>query len=416
VALLLVAPPASGGPDTVPPFDGDGQHLASIPVVRITRRMANVMLSMGGTTDLKSLQDSINTSFKAKSVDLKDIDVSGSVVILHSHISVRNVMAYLPGSGPHADEWVVVGAHYDHLGLGQMGHMTGGRTGSIWHGADDNASGTSAVLELADRLKHSKPLPRSVLFIFFTAEEEGLLGSDYFVKNPLIPMEKIVAMLNLDMVGRLRHDSLAIGGAGTAPIWDSIVANAIRGTHLTTTVALPEDGGRGGLGPSDHASFAERKIPVLFLFTGMHSDYHRPTDTADKINYEGIDELVGVSQRIVGLMAAMPRQQYDDSNDSNSMTRMTTGKHARRAVLGVEPNMDMDITNGVAIEAVVPGGPADKAGFKANDLLVAFNGKPLKTLSDLSEALDEAHAGDNVEIKVLRDSKPLVLHAVLQEQ
>ena len=416
VALLLVAPPASGGADILNPYDGDGRREAAIPVIQITRRMANVMLSMGGTTDLKSLQDGINTSFKPRSTNLKEVEVSGSVVVLHTHISVRNVIAYLPGAGPHADEWVVVGAHYDHLGLGQMGHMTGGRRGSIWHGADDNASGTSAVLELADRLKHAKPLPRSVLFIFFTAEEEGLIGSEYFVKNPPIPMDKIVAMLNLDMVGRLRNDSLEIGGGGTAANLDSIVASAIRGTKLTTTVALPEDGGRGGLGPSDHMSFAERKIPVLFLFTGMHADYHRPTDTADKINYAGIDELVGVSQRIVDQMAVMPRQQYDGSSDENAMTRMVPGNHDHRAVLGVEPNMDMEMTSGVLISGVISGGPADKAGFKANDLLVAFNGKTLKTLSDLSEALDEAHAGDRVDVKVLRDSKPVVLHAVLQER
>jgi len=179
---------------------------------------------------------------------------------------------------------------------------------------------------------------------------------------------------------------------------------------------LPEDGGRGGLGPSDHMSFAERKIPVLFLFTGMHSDYHRPSDTADKINYDGIDELVGVSQKIVGLMAAMPRQQYDDSNDSNSMMPMFAGKHGRRAALGVEPDMDMSTTSGVSISAVVPGGPADKAGFKAKDVLIAFNGKTLRTLTDLSQALDESHPGDTVELKLLRDSKPLVLHAVLQER
>ncbi len=416
-ALLLVAPLTDGGPDVVPRYDGDSKHLAAIPVIRITRRMANVILSMGGTADLKSQQDAIDTSFQPRSGDLKDIEVSGAVAVQHKHIPVRNVIAYLPGAGSHADEWVVVGAHYDHLGLGQLGHTAGRPTSGVWHGADDNASGTAAVLALADRLKHSKPLPRSVLFIFFTAEEEGLVGSDHFVKNPLIPMEKIVAMLNLDMVGRLKNESLAIGGGGTAAIFDSMVASAIRGTNLTTTFALPEDGGRGGLGPSDHMSFAERKIPVLFLFTGMHADYHRPTDTADKINYEGIDEVVGVSQRIVQQMAAMPRQQYDASSDSNSMTRSAGGKQTRRAVLGVVPDDSaMDVSNGVPISGIVTGGPADKAGFKANDLLVMFNGKPLRTLSDLSEALDESHAGDSVEVKVLRDSKPVVLHAVLEER
>jgi hypothetical protein len=260
-----------------------------------------------------------------------------------------------------------------------------------------------------------------VLFVFFTAEEEGLIGSDYLVHHSPIPLDQVVAMLNLDMVGRLRNNSLEIGGAGTAPIWNSIVQSAVNGTKITTSVALPDDGGRGGLGPSDHMSFAERHIPVLFLFTGMHADYHRPTDTADKINYAGIDQVVEVSQRIVGQMATMPRQQYDASSDNTNMSRMialsggANGEH--HAVLGVVPDDSaMDVNNGVPIAAVSSGGPAERAGFKAKDLLVAFNGKAVKNLNDLSEALDEAHAGDKVTVKVLRDSKIVELHAVLEER
>ncbi len=419
VALLLVAPPSSGGGDVVNLYTGDGRGSAPIPVIQITRRMANLMLSLGGAGDLRSIQDRIYASFKPQSSELQNLEIAGSVKIEHTSIKVRNVMAVLPGAGPHSDEWVVVGAHYDHLGLGQMGHMTGGRVGSIWHGADDNASGTSAVLELADRLKHSAPLPRSVLFIFFTAEEEGLVGSDYYVKNPLIPLDKTVAMLNLDMVGRLRGNDLEVGGAATAAIFDSMVQSAIAGTGLTISVALPDEGGRGGYGPSDHMSFAQHRIPVLFLFTGIHADYHRPTDTADKINYAGIDELVGVSQRLVTAMSVMPRQQYDARSDNNSMSRLVSGNTpaGHRAVLGVVPDDSaMDQTNGARISGVVPGGPADKAGFQPNDLLVAFNGKPLKNLGDLSEALDESHGGDKVVIKVLRDSKPVELHAVLEDR
>jgi len=337
VALLLVPPPSSGGADLVNPYQGDSREPSAIPVIQITRRVANLLLSMGGVTDLKSLQDQIYTSFKPRSTALDDLEIAGDVEVNRTHVEVRNVLACLPGSGPHADEWVVVGAHYDHLGRGQLGHLLGGRAGRIWHGADDNASGASAIIELADRMKHAPPPPRSVLFIFFTAEEEGLIGSGYFVNHPLIPLDKVVGMLNLDMVGRLRGNAVQIGGAGTAANFDSIVASAVAGTGLTTSTALPDDGGRGGIGPTDHMSFAQRKIPVLFLFTGMHADYHRPTDTAEKINYAGIDTLVGVSQRIVMSMAAMPRQQYDDRNDNNSMTGTLRGGRLHRAVLGVHP-------------------------------------------------------------------------------
>lgn len=305
--------------------------------------------------------------------------------------------------------------HYDHLGQGQLGHMMGGKVGSIWHGADDNASGTSAVLELAQKLKAAGPLPRSVLFMFFTGEEEGLLGSEYFVKNPLIPLDKVVAMLNLDMVGRLRNNALQIGGAGTAPIWDSIVASAVAGTPLVTSTALPDDGGRGGFGPSDHMSFAEHKIPVLFLFTGMHADYHRPTDTADKINYDGLDLLVSVSQKIMHSMAVMPHQVYDSSNDGNAFTRASPGGGGdHRAVLGIVPD-DSSVTSiqGVPISGVLPGGPAEKAGFKAGDVIVSFDAKKLKSLGDLSEALRKAKAGEHAVVKVIRDGKPIELNPLL---
>jgi hypothetical protein len=417
VALLLVPPPASGGIDMVNPYSGDSRGPCSIPVIQITRRVANLMLSMGGAADLKTLQDQINTTFEPHSCDLDDLEVDGNVEVNRTHINVRNVLAYLPGHGPHADEWVVVGAHYDHLGRGQLGHMAGGRAGSIWHGADDNASGTSAVIELADKLKHGPPLQRSVLFIFFTGEEEGLIGSGHFVANPLIPLDQIVAMLNLDMVGRLRGNALQIGGAGTAANLDAMVASAVAGTGLSTSTALPDDGGRGGMGPSDHMSFAEHKIPVLFLFTGMHADYHRPTDTADKINYAGIDLLTDVSQRLVLSMSVMPRQQYDDSNDNNSMTRLLPGHTGHRAVLGVVPDDSAAETNsGVTISGVLAGGPAEIAGLKAGDVIVAFNTKPLKTLGDLSESLDETRAGDKVSLKVLRQGKPVILQATLSER
>jgi hypothetical protein len=416
VALLLVAPPSSGGGDVVRLFAGSDDDVAAIPVIQITRRVANVMLSMGNAEDLKTIQEVIDTSFKPHSIDLQAQDIAGEVAIKHSSTAVRNVMAYLPGTGPHADEWVVVGAHYDHLGKGQMGHMVGGRVGSIWHGADDNASGTTAVLELAEKMKKAGPLPRSVLFIWFTAEEEGLIGSKYFVEHPLIPLDKTVAMLNLDMVGRLRKNALEIGGGATAANLDSIVQAAVAGTGITTSTALPEDGGRGGMGPSDHASFAEHKIPVLFLFTGMHVDYHRPTDTADKINYDGIDKLVDVSQRIVISMANMPRQTYIDSSD-RSIVAMMMGGGGRSAALGVMPDESAaQGTDGVPITGVVKGGPAEAAGLKAGDVIVAFNSKPLKSLGDLSESLHAAHGGDKVMVKVLRDGKAVELPVVLVER
>jgi hypothetical protein len=411
VALLLVSPPSSGGADSLTPFFAEnGGSSSPIPVVQISRRMTDVLLANAEVRDLKTLQDQIDSTFKPLSTDLQNLDVAGNVTVKKRTAVVRNVMACLPGAGPHADEWIVVGAHYDHLGTGQLGHMMPGLGGGIYHGADDNASGTSAVIELAERLKEAGPLARSVLFVCFTGEEEGLIGSDYFVRNCPLPIDRIAAMLNMDMVGRLKNDNLLLGGAATAPIFDSMVTAAITGTGLNTQTFE-----RGGLGPSDHMSFALKKIPVLFLFTGLHMDYHRPTDTADKINYAGIDTIVTVADRIVNAMAVMPRQQYNGSEDSNSTMAFLTGHAGRhRAVLGVVPDYSStESRSGVPITGVGQDTAAEKAGLKGGDLVVGYNKTTLNNLQDLSDVLAEASPGDTAVIKVVREGKTLEFHVVL---
>jgi hypothetical protein len=252
-----------------------------------------------------------------------------------------------------------------------------------------------------------------VLLVCFTGEEEGLIGSDYFVKNSPIPIEKIAAMLNLDMVGRLKDNNLLLGGESTAPIFDGMVDTAIAGTGLKTQTFE-----KGGLGPSDHMSFALKKVPVLFLFTGLHKDYHRPTDTADKVNYDGIDTVVTIAQRIVNAMAVMPRQQYNGSEDSNSTMAFATGRGGtHRASLGVVPDYSAtDSRAGVPITGVGEGTAAEKAGLKSGDLIVAYNTTTLNNLQDLSDVLAEARPGDKVTVKVVRDGKTLELHAVLGER
>jgi Peptidase family M28/PDZ domain/PA domain len=413
VAMLLVNRPASGGADLITLFVGDTQSPSSpIPFIQVSRRVADMLLAMGGAKDLATLQSAIDQTLVPESTALSDVDVSGDVQLRRSSADVRNVIAYLPGVGPHADEYVVVGAHYDHLGTGQLGHMLG-PTGSIYHGADDNASGTAAVIELAEKMKAAGPLPRSVILACFTAEEEGLIGSQYFVKHPPVPLEKIVAMLNLDMVGRLKDENLLVGGWGTAPIFDSMVKQAIVGLPLKT-----QSFEKGGLGPSDHMSFALHKIPVLFLFTGLHADYHRPTDTADKINYAGIDEVVTLSQRLIDAMAIMPRQQYDGSNDSQSTMAFISGHGSgRKASLGIVPDFGApDATAGVPISGVSPATPAELAGLKGGDIITEFAGKPMNNLQDLSDALSQASPGDQVTVKVLRGGKVLEFHVTLAER
>jgi hypothetical protein len=415
VALLLVAPPSSGGGDIVNRYFGapDAQP-DSLPTMQITRRVANLILATANKPDLKAMQDAINSAVKPASTDLPDVGIDGNVSVKRTKASVRNVIGCVAGTGPHKDEWVVVGAHYDHLGHGELGNMVGGKVGSLWHGADDNASGTAAVLELADRMAHGPPPDRSVLFVFFTAEEEGLIGSAWFTGHPPIPLGKISSMLNLDMVGRLKNGDLQIGGGATAKEWDGIVAAAVHGSGLTTSTALPDENGRGGIGPSDHANFAMHRIPVLFLFTGLHADYHRPSDTADKINYDGIALIVPVAEKILATMETMPRPVYDGSADSAGMALVLGNDH--KAGLGVLPGDVSSDPVGLSISDVSPGSAAAKAGLKPGDILTAVGAKSIGSLGDLSEALGKSRPGDSVVVKFVRDSKPLSVAATLDER
>ncbi len=364
---------------------------------------------------MKTLRDHIDATFRPDSISLAGPLVKGTVRIKSLVARVKNVMAVLPGVGPHADEFVVVGAHYDHLGLGMLGTIFGPK-GSIYHGADDNASGTATVLELASRLSRAPPPPRSILFICFTAEEEGLVGSKYFVEHSPMPLTKIVAMLNMDMVGRVRDQTLYIGGQGTARDFDAILAQA----DLDSPLKLKSIG-RGGLGPSDHMSFALRRVPVLFLFSGIHIDYHRPTDVAAKINYEGIGEVADFTAKVIAGLTRMPRDPYLVDADRDSMHLFGSPNFGageqRRVILGVIPDYGSQESRvGVLISGTTPGTPADAAGLRGGDLLVQFGNQKLENLMDLTQALASRKPGDKVIVKLIRGSQTLSFDITLAQR
>jgi hypothetical protein len=413
-ALLLVNPPDSE-PDLLVPFSGAFGSPAMIAVLEVKQRVVDEVLGAGAVPNLKSLRDQINASFRPRSIALNSPIVSGTVQIESLTARVKNVMGVLPGAGPHAEEFVVVGAHYDHLGLGTLGHLFG-PVGSIYHGADDNASGTATVLELASRLAHGPPPARSIIFICFTAEEEGLIGSDYFVKHPPVPLEKMVAMVNLDMVGRIRDQTLYIGGQGTAEDFDAILGKADMGSQLRLKSI-----GRGGLGPSDHMSFALRHVPVMFFFSGIHVDYHRPTDTADKINYEGIGEVADFTAKVIAGLTRMPRETYLVDADQDSMHLFGAPNFSpgggKRVILGVIPDYgSQDSRVGVLISGTTPGMPAQVAGMLGGDLLVQFGDQKLENLMDLSEALSRSKPGEKVRVKIIRGNKALSFDVTLAER
>jgi hypothetical protein len=413
-ALLIVNVPDSE-PDLLTNFSSATAEPASIPVIQIKESVADQLLTGNGSPNLKTLWNQINSAFKPRSMLLTGGNVSGEVQIAAKETQLNNVIGVLPGEGPLADQFIIVGAHYDHLGLGQLGY-TLGPPGSIYHGADDNASGTSTILELASRFSHGPAPARSIVFICFTAEEEGLIGSEYFVKRPPIPLDKIVAMVNLDMVGRIRDETLYIGGQGTAKDFDSIVTQADSDSPLKLKSI-----GRGGLGPSDHMSFALKHIPVLFLFSGLHADYHRPTDTSDKINYAGIDEVADFTARVINGLTQMPRDPYVVEADKDSMhlfgMPMMGGGPARRVILGVIPDYSSaDSRVGVLISGTTPGTPAEAAGLQEGDLLVQFNQEQLQNLMDLTQDLARSKPGDKIVLKLIRGTKTLSFNITLAER
>jgi hypothetical protein len=302
----------------------------------------------------------------------------------------RNVVAVLEGSEPALhDEAVLVGAHYDHLGRGDEGSVLDGR--AIHPGADDNASGTAALLEIAEHLAAASPRPRrTVIFAAFTAEEKGLLGSTAAAAHP---GRALVAMLNLDMVGRLRGGALEVGGAATAPEWQAIVeaANVDKLSLSFPRLLVPN---------SDHAPFVSRNVPALFFFTGMHGDYHRSTDTWDKVNVDGAAKVARLAARVARAVADRP-QRLAFAAPQWSRGGALGGAHGAAVRLGIRPDYAAN-TNGLRVAEVLPGGPAAAAGLQPGDVIEQIGDKPVTDLDAYMEALAPFKPGDTAAIKLRR--------------
>lgn len=320
------------------------------------------------------------------------------------------------------NEAIVIGAHYDHLGRGGAGSLAA-NPGQIHHGADDNASGTAAIIELARQFAKEKNNKRTLIFIAFSGEEDGLFGSKYYVEHPAFPLDKTVVMINLDMVGRLHDKKLTIGGIGTASGWKQLVAhaNAPEGGTLSSIwmgaggaksenivmigpqlfdLQLSED----GFGPSDHSSFYGKQIPVLFFFTGTHLDYHKPTDTAEKINYGGELKIIDYVAAITKAIDTNPqRPTYTVAKSAN-----TGGRMGFSVSLGTIPTY-ADSTDGMLLDGVRENSPASRAGLKAGDKLIKLAGKDVKNVYDYTAILGELKPDVEYEVVVLRGGETLTL-------
>jgi hypothetical protein len=315
----------------------------------------------------------------------------------------RNVVALLEGADPAVrDELIVIGAHYDHLGTGGAGSLAPGQA-SIHNGADDNASGVAALLYAADLLTAGPRPRRSILFIAFTGEESGLLGSAHYARTPTQGLDRARAMINMDMVGRLESDRLIVYGVGTAAEWPALVARQAEAAGIA--VALQPD----GIGPSDHTSFYLRDIPVLHLFTNTHTDYHKPSDDWERVDAPGI-------ARVAQLVTSLTREL------AGSMGGLTLVRGAGRpaqpptrgsgAWLGTVPDF-APVERGVLLSGVTAGSPGDAAGVRKGDILIRLGEHEIEDLQGFTDALRAHEPGDQVTLVVLRDGREVRLQAVL---
>ena len=316
--------------------------------------------------------------------------------------TVHNVGAVLE-PGKSIDETVVIGGHYDHLGYGGPGSLAETSTPSIHHGADDNASGVAAILEVAKRLKKKrKTLSRSVMFLFFAGEEAGLLGSAFFTKNPPVAMESIVAMVNLDMVGHLRSRSLNIMGTDSAVGFEDFAKRAAQNQGL---IAKPNP---DAYGPSDHTSFYAAGVPVLFLFTGAHEHYHRPSDTADTLNYPGLAKVSAVA---TDLLSALSRTKIKPLYQELPPPKLSAGT-GYGPYFGSIPEFGEPV-KGVRLTGVRKGSPAEQAGLRKGDTVVEFNGLKIENLMDYTVALRQCAPGDAVAVRFERGEAQITTTATL---
>jgi aminopeptidase YwaD len=419
---------------------------AGLPVVAVSRQSAERMLQAGGLVNSISeleaaLRDMIATAAKVgrtaghdKTIEprlLDSVKLTLQADIIRREVAAANIIGILEGSDATLKhEAIVIGAHYDHLGRGGAGSLAQ-REGDVHHGADDNASGTAGVIELARIFSTQRPKPRrTIVFAAFSGEEEGLLGSNYYVNHPVVPLASTVAMINMDMIGRMKDRKLVIGGVGTAPEWPAMIeqANLLPGMTAHASAAAhtsgvpPMAGANGqtaarndgkqflltlnedGFGPSDHSSFYAKQIPVLFFWTGTHLDYHKPSDTADKINYD--DEV-----RILDMVVRLIREI--DSSSQRPTYRVAkseaTGRSTGfRVFLGTIPNY-ADSSDGLLLDGVRDDSPAAKAGLKAGDRIVKMAGRDVRNVYDYTAALGELKAGQEYEVEIVRGAERLKL-------
>lgn len=384
-------------------FDEIGDGL-SFPAIHVTATIGRELLK-GGGLDLDAAIARLDAG-EAMAQELGQATATLKIDTAPIHRPAANVVGILKGDGSHGDDHLIVGAHYDHLGWGSGASLARG-VHAIHNGADDNASGTAAVLAIAkSEATRRDRSPRTVVFVCFSGEELGLLGSKHYAEHPVLPLAKCMAMLNLDMVGRSRKDYCAIGAIGSAAVFKGLAEKENDALHLGLKLD-PSDGGMA-MGSSDHQSFLDAKVPSLFFFSGLHEDYHKPTDKADKINSDGAVRIAKLCDAILEDLESVKEKPafvaVAPSAPDPHAAAPSSPKGEGRPWFGSIPAFGAS-GDGVLFDGVSAGSPAEKAGLAKGDRLVEWNGQPVKTLADFTALLGSAQVGDKVKVVILRGTE-----------
>jgi aminopeptidase YwaD len=400
--LIMVSGPAFDPQDTFEALNA-GEYSVDVPVLRVKREVADAILAKSKTS-ISVLEKKLNGTRKPFSFKTGTL-VSGKAEIILEKANTRNVAMILPGQDePLKNEYIIIGAHFDHLGMGGQGSSSMvPDTVAVHPGADDNASGVAMMLELAEKFAQTKGShKRSIICVAFSGEELGLLGSKYFTDNSGIDLSKVNVMINLDMLGRLQETNMVqLSGIGTAENLRILVFS------LSDTTVIKLNLSDEGYGRSDHSSFYGKNIPVLFYTTGPHLDYHKPSDTYDKINYEG---MVTISPLIFNVTKNLANSS-DRLKFKESGPKVETGRTIRRkgVTLGIMPDFAGIVKNGLRADFVTPGKPAAMGGMKKGDIITSIDGKTVNNIQDYMFRMGQLKHGQTITVEVLRNDKKEVL-------
>jgi len=402
LGVIFVSGKIHSEKDELTPLDNPrGLSKASLPAFELKREIADKILA---SKTINEIEAQINSTSKTISFTCNQT-LKATVNVDFTKSKAQNVVAFLEGNDAKLkNEIIVIGAHYDHLGMGGFG--SGSRTPdttAVHNGADDNASGVAGIIELAEKIAgNKKQIKRSLLVIAFDAEEMGLLGSKFYTENPLFELSKVKAMLNFDMIGRLDKDTkkLSIGGTGTSPETETLLNSIINPNNLELSFS------KEGFGPSDHAAFYANNIPVFFMSSGAHPDYHTPKDDTQYINFDGMKTIGDYSYEL--LFSLLNRNESLVFQEAGPKTAQSSSR-GLKVTLGIMPAFGESKTSGLGVDAVTPGRPAHKAGMLKGDIIIGINGKEVTNVYDYMNRLQALKLGETISVDIIRNNEKMIL-------